>query len=160
MKIIITTILILFSVAAFCQDTTNERKGTFKIKKPENDSLVIRATIAGKSRGEITKGELLAAPGIVAVVDYSASSVDIRYEIASFEMSLIIRGIIVTKSIKGSRLSTDIKQYISNAEKGTKIYFENIRAKGPEGDLIKLPPIIFEIIDLENIDLELEDIIR
>ena len=51
----------------------------------------------------------------------------------------------VDKDVKGPVFTEDVIKLIKNAKSGQKISFENIVAKGPDGDLRDLNPIIIQI---------------
>jgi hypothetical protein len=50
-----------------------------------------------------------------------------------------------TGTIKGNQFNETAMNFIKNAAKGQKLYFERIQAKGPDGTMRTLNPINLEI---------------
>jgi hypothetical protein len=56
-----------------------------------------------------------------------------------------LKGDLRTVSSKSQMLSGEMKTLLTKATKGTKIYFENIKAKMPDGTVRKLGSISFKV---------------
>lgn len=92
-----------------------------------------RATLAGKSSGEISKDEI-----------YKAGKLEARgFEIASFNLSVVTsERTIVQKTAVSDELSEDMLALIRKAEVGQKLYFEKIVAKNKAGKEFKVESVI------------------
>ena len=61
---------------------------------------------------------------------------------------MTISGVVVTISAKGNEITPKMRKYLekADAEKGTKVYFESIWSKGPEGRARRLALISLKVI--------------
>ena len=114
----ITGMLIVFNLASTAQ----------KIGKP-----VLKATIAGISKGDISKEILLNSRHIQCS--------DPQYEIIFYSLSLVKKGDIIVFKGKGNTLSESMKAEIKELEPGNKLIIEEIGAKSAGEKFIKLPDI-------------------
>lgn len=87
----------------------------------------------GKKKGSfaISKSEFLAQSGIQAELENFAF--DLKFDVISFDISAKVGEFIVTKSASGNKFNEDMKQVFTKLSKGTKVYVENVKAKGPDG---------------------------
>lgn len=102
------------------------------------------AKLANTVGGPINRSVLAAQAGIIPVL-----------ENFDFQMNFVINSFSMTRSGKGidpmtftsnsNQLSEDMKKAIKNSRAGDKIYFELIKAKGPDGVPRNLSPVIFTI---------------
>ncbi len=90
-----------------------------------------KAKIMGKSSGTIEKNVLLASPGLIAAMEDFVF--DLKYKITDYNISTTVNGMTKSASVKGSKLSTEAINIIKSAKSGTKVYFEDIKAEGPDG---------------------------
>jgi len=102
------------------------------------------AYIAGTSGGAIDKNVLVAAAGIIPLMrDFDF---DLSFIISSFTMTICTSGDLVSYSSTGNKLTPAMIAVISNAPKGTRIYFEDIKAYGPDSVARTLPSIILKLM--------------
>jgi gliding motility-associated protein GldM len=103
------------------------------------------AKIANMTDGQIEKNRLIGARAIIPeLVDFDFA--DFNYEIVSYQMSTYRGGDLqTTGTIKGNIFNETAMNFIKNASKGQKLYFERIQAKGPDGTMRTLNPINLEI---------------
>lgn len=117
--------------------------GSFEFRIKQVPSPI--AKIAELTDGTIDKNRLLAARAIIPVlVDFDFS--DYHFEIVSYELTTF-RGTEIqrTGTIKGNVFNEAVNNYIRNASRGQRLYFERIQAKGPDGAMRTLNPINLEI---------------
>lgn len=113
----------------------------FRIKQVPNPV----ATIAGLTDGKVEKNRLLAAGAIIpTLVDFDFS--DYHFEIVSYQLETY-RGteLQTTGTVRGNIFNDAVKNYINNASRGQRLYFERIQAKGPDGTMRTLNPVNLEI---------------
>jgi hypothetical protein len=97
------------------------------------------AYIAGIKSGPINKNLLAASRVLVAKLD--GFDFDLTFIITSYTFLINIKGDILPTPATGNLLTNDMVQKISNASPGTRIYLEDIKAKGPDGTTRLLSPI-------------------
>jgi gliding motility-associated protein GldM len=88
--------------------------------------------------------DLLAAAGIIAQMENF--EFDLRFEIVSYVVSATIRGNVVEAPCNGPALSPDAKKIRGELKSGSKIYFEKIKAKGPDGTIRDLGTLSLKVI--------------
>ncbi len=113
----------------------------FKIKRVPNP----QATIAGSVGGKIDKSTLLAAGGIIPDMgDFEFG--DYHFTITSYQCNTIVNGDYKPSgTINGGQFKGEVLNIINKAKRGDKLMFENIQAKGPDGNTRSLNSIIIEI---------------
>jgi beta-lactamase regulating signal transducer with metallopeptidase domain len=114
---------------------------TFRVKSIPDPM----ARVGVKASGEITKNELLEAGGINAHVNVDF---DIQFKALSFEMSTPDpSGYVVKGTSTTDRFSEKQIEIINSLIKDQKLYFEEIKAIGPDGAIRNLGPMIFTITE-------------
>lgn len=106
------------------------------------------AKIGGKPGGTISSAQLKAQIGVVA--DLENFDFDTRFVVTGFEMSMLPK----RGELQGPFKSTgpylnkdkDIIDAIKRCKPGDRVYFEEIRAKGPDGRIRKLNAITFLLL--------------
>lgn len=122
--------------AKFANGSKNMGSSKFRVKRlPDPYAFVL-----GK-RGDIvlTKGELAAAGGLVA--KFENFDFDLPVTVASFNMSISIKGIVSDMPATGNKFTPEMIAKINSAPPGTKVYIEGIKAKLPDGSQRSLPTI-------------------
>ena len=102
-----------------------------------------QAKIAGKIGGKIDKATLVAQVAVVATLD--GFEFDMRFDVVSFKVSTVINGFNREQVATGARITDAQKQLLNSVNKGGKVYFEDIKARGPDGRTRDLPGIILTI---------------
>lgn len=113
----------------------------FRIKQVPNPV----AKIAGMTDGAIDKNRLLAARAIIPeMIDFDFS--DYHFEVISYELTTY-RGTELqrTGTIRGNLFNDAVNNFITNAGRGQRLYFERIQARGPDGTMRTLNPVNLEI---------------
>jgi gliding motility-associated protein GldM len=114
---------------------------TYRIKKlPDPVAL-----IANKNEGLINRNILVAAGTIIPKMP-DDFEFDLNYKIISFKMTMQLRGTeIWSDQASNNRLTESMMNNIKSANRGQKIWFENIIARGPDNIDRQLAPIILTI---------------
>ncbi|MEI7896417.1 MAG: gliding motility protein GldM [bacterium] len=97
----------------------------FRVKSVPNPV----AKIANVSEGPVSKEDLLANPYLIAVMENFDFA--LRFDVVSFKFVSNISGELTSTDCKGSRLPEEVTKKIAKAKRGQKIYFEEIKVKGP-----------------------------
>ncbi len=92
-----------------------------------------QATVAGRSSGLIAKSALTAAGGIIPKMP-DDFEFELYFEIVSFSFVTVKSGDIFERTGRGNRFSPEMQSLIDGSQRGTKIWIENIVAKGPDGN--------------------------
>lgn len=110
--------------------------------KPQGNALEFRVkkipdpvpSVAGKKSGmDIKKSEAQGIGGVLALLegfDFQANFV-----VTSYEFGATIKGNYVSANGTGPGLTPEMKNFLSKVTTGSKIYFENVKAKGPDGSI-------------------------
>jgi gliding motility-associated protein GldM len=112
----------------------------FRVKRiPDPDPEV-----GGKQGGSMGTGEIKAQMGVVAKLHNF--DFDARFDVVGFEMTLAERGEDLQLCVNsGAKFNGQCQNLINRAKVGSIYYFDNIRAKGPDGTTRKLPTISFKV---------------
>lgn len=110
--------------------------------KPIPDPI---AMIANKKGGTITRQELLAAGALIPVIENF--KLETFFIITEFSLSILKDKDLIVKRTNGNLLNSEMKDLIINAASGEKIYFENIKAVGIDGNVRSLSAINLTITD-------------
>ncbi len=132
---------VVITVNSVKDDGTMQRHSsvTFRVKKPPPPV----AKIAGKKSGNISLQELTAQVGVAAEVE--DFEFDIQYQVTSFKVGVIARGLLAQEGSTTYRLTQAQKNLIGGLRRGSQIFFTEIKAVGPTGETLELPPMAFTI---------------
>ncbi|NOX86919.1 MAG: gliding motility protein GldM [Chlorobi bacterium] len=114
-------------------------KVEFRVKRVPTPT----AQIAGQSDGQIDKNRLLAAGAIIP--NMRDFEFEVYYQVTGYTFGTIINGDYIPKNVKGNRFTKEIVNIIRNGKRKQKFFFDNIRAKGPDGTIRSLNPISLEL---------------
>jgi hypothetical protein len=114
----------------------------FRVKNVPNPSPYF----AGKSVNDenIKKAELTAAAGVIAKMENF--EFDLKFEVVSFKVTMIVGGVPLEKEVKGPAVSSDMKEMFQKAKPGQKVYIEGIKARGPDGTVRNLGSLSFKVV--------------
>jgi gliding motility-associated protein GldM len=100
----------------------------------------------GKNKGafNLNKNELLAQSSIIPVLENF--DFDLKFTIIGFEMSTLAGGFVVTEVSNDNKVTDAMKNIWGKLNKGSKIYLEKIKAKGPDGSVRELGSVSIKII--------------
>ena len=101
----------------------------FRIRKVPSPNAKF-AGIVGD--GAITKGEMMAATGIVA--DLSDFVFDIKFPVTQWRVAMNVNGLSIEKEGRGATLSKEAKDLMGKAAKGSRVLIENVHVQAPDGD--------------------------
>jgi gliding motility-associated protein GldM len=119
--------------------TQNHGNITFRVRKPPPPV----AKIAGKKQGTISLAELTSQLGMAAEVE--DFEFDIKYQVTSFKVGVIARGLLTEVGSTSYRFTQQQKDLFRQLRRGSTIQFTEIKAVGPTGETLALPPIVFKI---------------
>jgi gliding motility-associated protein GldM len=103
------------------------------------------AKIADQPGGSISTSKFKVQRGMIAVLENF--DFDIRFQIVGFEMTYgAKRQDLVSARASGPLFDSKMLDFINRAKPGDTFYFDDIKAKGPDGTIRKLPTIAFKLI--------------
>ncbi|NTW33002.1 MAG: gliding motility protein GldM [Bacteroidetes bacterium] len=126
--------------ADFAGRTTSMGASKFRVKRVPDPV----AYIGGVKSGTVNKNVIAASKMIVAKLENF--DFDLTFMVTSFTFLVNIKGDIIPTACSGNMLSAAVLQKIKVAPSGTRIYFEDIKAKGPDGTTRTLSPINLKIL--------------
>jgi protein associated with RNAse G/E len=91
------------------------------------------AKVGGRNEGPISKSILLASPFVYAEMPVGFDF-DLKFTVTSFTFVTNVGADVSTTKTQGNRLTPDVVKMIQNAKKNTRIWFEEINVRGPDGD--------------------------
>ncbi len=97
------------------------------------------AEVMQQRGGLIASAKLKVVSNVIAKMDNF--DFDLKVTVVSFDLTMNLKGDLRTLSSTSEALTNDMKSLLSAANKGTKVYFENIKAKMPDGSVRKLGTI-------------------
>jgi gliding motility-associated protein GldM len=130
------------SVSAKTKDGTKPQgpPKKFRVKKIPDPV----AKVGGKTGNvEMKKAELAAIGGVGA--ELAGFDFDARFTVVSFELSAVVKGALKSEPCQGNNLSGSAKQILSSAGVGSKIFIENVKAKGPDGTIRSIPGVTIKV---------------
>lgn len=107
------------------------------------------AKINGKNHGKITKKQLINTPGIA--VDLSDFPFDLKFTVIQYSVmqTVEVEGNKIYKQddVNGNLFTTEVMAVLKSLSAGSTIVFTNIKAKGPDGKIRYLMPIVFQVAE-------------
>ena len=101
------------------------------------------AEFAGRSQGTIPKNVAAAQSLVLAkLVDFDF---DLRYDITEFKLFYSDKGSDYSEASTSTNLTTKMKTLIGAMARGRTLIIKDIKAKGPDGRINDLPPILLTI---------------
>jgi gliding motility-associated protein GldM len=98
------------------------------------------ATVGGLRSGVIAKNVLVAQSGVVATMPEDFDF-DLTFQVTEYKVVSIVGGFVRDVSVKGNRFTQEVRDFINGLNKGMPIYFEDIKAVGPDGSVRPLSSI-------------------
>jgi len=116
-------------------------KQTFRVKRVPDPV----AKLGGQKSGGIDLSMLQAAKRVDAVLENF--DFDLVFTISEFTVSTTDRaGYQVEKNVKGGNINSEVRSSVYPLlKKGSKVIFEGIKAKGPDGSERELSPLVFKV---------------
>jgi len=81
--------------------------------------------------------------GVIA--DLPGFDFDAKFVVTSFELSAVVKGALKSVPCSGNQLSGEARSILAAAGVGSKIFFENVKAKGPDGSVRNIPGVTIKV---------------
>lgn len=95
------------------------------------------------NEGLMTKGVFAAERGVFAL--YEDFEFDVVCKVVSFDMSYPAKGLYLNISVKGNQISDEMHRIYNKLKRNDKVRFENIKAVGPDGEIVNLSPLTIKV---------------
>ena len=132
----------VISVSAKTKDGTKAQgpPKKFRVKKIPDPV----AKVGGKT-AEVTmkKSELAAIGGVGA--ELAGFDFEAKFIVTSFELSAVVKGALKSVVCSGNSLSSEARTILSSAGAGSKIFFEGVKCKGPDGTIRSIPGVTIKV---------------
>jgi gliding motility-associated protein GldM len=103
------------------------------------------AKIGGQSSGSIRKVALGAASGIRA--DLENFDFDVKVVVSSYSMGYVKKnGLLDEVKVNSNQFTPEVKRKIQDLGRNSKVFFEDIKVRMPDGTTRTLPPVNFKVI--------------
>ena len=112
----------------------------FRVKKVPDPV----AYIANKRGGTITKQELIAAGGLTSRME--GFDFELSCPITGFTLTVKRGSDLISASSTSSRYTGEMSNFLNGVSRGSKVWFEDIRARGPQGETRNLGTISLKIM--------------
>jgi len=132
----------IISVSA---EVEGERKSMGKMEFRVKKIPTPVAEIGGKNSGSIPKNKLANTLGIVAKMENF--EFDVRVNVAEFKFVYTqANGLSKEIPVKGARFNDTVKKVLRSLKPGSRVTFEEIKAKMPDGEMRKLGAVVLKAI--------------
>lgn len=98
---------------------------------------------AGRKGGPIERNVLLVEQGVFALLENF--EFEATYKVISFTLSANVRGFNQDAPSTSNRITEQQKSIIKQVDKGARVYFNDIKAVGPDGRTVDLSTLVFKI---------------
>jgi gliding motility-associated protein GldM len=115
----------------------------FRVKRVPDPVATVGSDAANKRGGTISKAVLAAQAGVKAELENF--DFDMKFTVVSFKVSATVRGFTQDAASTSAAFTAQQKQIIQQVGSGSKIYIEDIKAKGPDGSIRSLGTICFKL---------------
>ena len=123
--------------------TQSKSMGTFefRVKSLPNPE----AKFGGKTgSASISKNDLVNTAGVIA--DMGDFLFDLKFDIVGFDVVATINGFEKSSTSRNNKVTEEQKGLLKVTKPGTKVWIENVKAKGPDGKIRDLSPISLKIL--------------
>ena len=132
----------MISVSAKTKDGTKPQGPPVKFRVKKIPDPV--AKVGGVSGSvDMKKIQLSSIGGVVA--DLPGFDFDAKFIVTSFELTAVVKGVLKSEVCTGNGLSSAARSILASAGVGSKVFIENVKAKGPDGSLRSIPGVTIKV---------------
>jgi gliding motility-associated protein GldM len=102
------------------------------------------ATVNNQQGGGIAKNVLMAQSGVIATMPPDFDF-DLKFTVTEYTVMAVVQGFVQEKKVKGNLFNQEVRNLINNLSKGNPVYFQDIKAVGPDGSVRNLSTINFKL---------------
>ena len=123
--------------------TKNLGTREFRVKRVPDPRASVTTKEAWGKGGTVSKAMLAASAGVKAELENF--DFDMKFQVTGFKVSATIKGFVQDATSTGPAFSAQQKTIINQAPAGSKLYIEDIKAKGPDGSVRDLGAIVLKL---------------
>ena len=102
-----------------------------------------KVTLFGKVEGLLSRNQIANAKELS--VELSCFNVSAPVNIRSFTLTVNTGAGLKSIKVSGSRFNSEAKQLLQTLPRGSRVHIEEIRVKMPDGQIVKVPSLIFKV---------------
>jgi gliding motility-associated protein GldM len=102
------------------------------------------AKVNNQKGGMIAKNVLMAQSGVVAAMPPDFDF-DLKFTVTEYTVMAVIQGFVQERKVKGNQFNQEVRNLINTLSKGNPVYFQDIKAVGPDGSVRNLSTINFKL---------------
>lgn len=150
-----------------CGATKTGSSGKFVVRATSPGTCMVSVSAKGKAQGPPIPIRVKKIPDPVAKVGGKTGNVDVKkielgqiggvgaelagfdfdakFTVVSFELSAVVKGALKSVMCQGNSVNSEARSILSAAGVGSKIFFENVKAKGPDGSIRNIPGVTLKV---------------
>jgi gliding motility-associated protein GldM len=102
------------------------------------------AAVGGKKgTAEIKKVEVSSIGAVLAKLE--GFDFEANFVVISYDFTAVVRGTPVALSCSGNQLTSEMKTALGKVSTGSKIFIDNVKAKGPDGSVRNIPGVTLKV---------------
>lgn len=150
-----------------CGATKTGSGGKLVLRATSPGTCLVTVSAKGKSQGPAIPIRVKKIPDPVAKVGGKTGSVDVKkvelgqiggvgaelagfdfdakFIVVSFELSAVVKGALKSVACAGNSVNSEARGILNSAGVGSKVFFENVKAKGPDGTIRNIPGVTLKV---------------
>lgn len=150
-----------------CGATKTGSGGKFVVRATSPGTCMVSVSAKGKAQGPAIPIRVKKIPDPVSKVGGKTGNVDVKkvelgqiggvgaelvgfdfdakFAVISFELSAVVKGALKSISCTGNSVNSEARAILNSAGVGSKIFFENVKAKGPDGTIRNIPGVTLKV---------------
>ncbi|MCW3076068.1 MAG: hypothetical protein JWO32_677 [Bacteroidetes bacterium] len=150
-----------------CGATKTGSGGKFVVRATSPGTCMVSVSAKGKAQGPPIPIRVKKIPDPVAKVGGKTGNVDVKkielgqiggvgaelagfdfdakFSVVSFELSAVVKGALKSVVCSGNNVNSEARTILNSAGVGSKIFFENVKAKGPDGSVRNIPGVTLKV---------------
>ena len=103
-------------------------------------------TLAGNKGGTLSRSDILAEIGLKAEMPEWFKFGGVSYKVTGYEFTAVVGGFDKVIPVSGDQLTSEVRQVIrTQVRANSRIYFNEIKAVGPDGGTRDLPTLAIKV---------------
>ncbi|MBI2720850.1 MAG: hypothetical protein HYX39_01615 [Bacteroidetes bacterium] len=150
-----------------CGATKTGSGGKFIVRATTPGTCMVSVSAKGKAQGPAIPIRVKKIPDPVSKVGGKTGNVDVKkvelgqiggvgaelvgfdfdakFAVISFELSAVVKGALKSITCVGNSVNSEARAILNSAGVGSKIFFENVKAKGPDGTIRNIPGVTLKV---------------
>jgi gliding motility-associated protein GldM len=112
----------------------------FRVKKIPDPVTKVGGQSGNVDMKKVQLGQI---GGVIA--DLPGFDFDAKFVVTTFELSAVVKGALKSVVCVGNQLNGEARSILATAGVGSKIFFDNVKAKGPDGSVRNIPGVTIKV---------------